>query len=189
VNTVTTGVQIFPHIAVEPDGDFQVVWIDIYGAAPELSDVFGQRYDRAGAPRGGDFLVNTYTTSFQGYFGGADVAADREGRFVVVWWSFGEDGSYTGIFGQRYDAAGTRQGAPFQVNTYTTGGQSDMTESPTAATATVSSRRGTTVTVTRSGWSSRSTRTPPTTRRYRMPPWTPPATSSWSGSAPSRTGT
>jgi hypothetical protein len=42
----------------------------------------------------------------------------------VVWASDGQDGSGWGIFGQRYDSAGTPQGAEFAVNTYTTDLQS-----------------------------------------------------------------
>jgi hypothetical protein len=40
-----------------------------------------------------------------------------------VWESFGQDGSYDGVFGQRYDSTGTALGSEFQVNTYTTGSQ------------------------------------------------------------------
>jgi hypothetical protein len=37
--------------------------------------------------------------------------------------SFGQDGSATGIYAQRYNAAGVAQGSEFRVNTYTTGDQ------------------------------------------------------------------
>ena len=62
-----------------------------------------------------------------------DAFADRErvgyrfsvrnpdGRFVVVWQQL--DGSYMGVFGRRFNAAGQPQGAEFRANTYTTGGQ------------------------------------------------------------------
>jgi hypothetical protein len=43
------------------------------------------------------------------------------GDFVVVWGS--DDGSSSGIFGQRFDAAGNRLGEEFQVNTFTAGVQ------------------------------------------------------------------
>jgi hypothetical protein len=54
-----------------------------------------------GQPVGPEFRVNTSTagnelsTSFA-------VAADASGAFVVVWDSDGQDGSYFGVFGQRY---------------------------------------------------------------------------------------
>jgi hypothetical protein len=48
------------------------------------------------------------------------VASDANGNFVVVWQSYLQDGSSSGIFGQRFNAAGLPQGAEFQVNSYTT---------------------------------------------------------------------
>jgi hypothetical protein len=47
------------------------------------------------------------------------VAADGDGDLVVVWHS-SQDGSATGIFGQRYSSNGMAEGTEFQVNTYTT---------------------------------------------------------------------
>jgi len=73
------------------------------------------------APIGSEFRVNSYTTGTQ-YF--PSVAADAGGNFVVVWQSNGQDGSGPGIFGRRYDAAGTPPGGPdFRVNSYTTTAQ------------------------------------------------------------------
>jgi hypothetical protein len=71
-------------------------------------------------PAGGEFQVNTYTTSSQRY---SAVATDATGDFVVVWQSLGQDGSDLGVFGKRYDSAGAVQGVEFQVNTYTTNAQ------------------------------------------------------------------
>ena len=66
-------------------------------------------------------VVNAYTTSAQGR---SSVAADGQGRFIVVWASNGQDGDGTGIFGRRFDADGAPLGDDFAVNTYTTGDQS-----------------------------------------------------------------
>jgi hypothetical protein len=52
------------------------------------------------------------------------VASDASGNFVVTWQSrSGQDGSDSGVFGQRLNASGVPQGGEFQVNTYTTYGQ------------------------------------------------------------------
>lgn len=67
-------------------------------------------------PVGSEFHVNTYTTDDQ-Y--ASSVAADAAGNFVVVWQSFGQDGSGLGVFGQRYDSTGLPVGSEFQVNTAT----------------------------------------------------------------------
>jgi len=67
-------------------------------------------------PVGSEFQANTYTTSHQDL---ASVAADANGNFVVVWESDGQDGDDEGIFGQRYDSAGSRLGSEFRVNSQT----------------------------------------------------------------------
>ena len=119
VNTYTTDRQWIQRPVMEPDGDFFVVWESnnqdgsSYGA-------FGQRYEASGAPRGGEFRINTYTTGLQGWPRGA---VGRRGDFVLVWGSV-EDGSGNSIHGRRYDTAGNPIGAEFQVNTFTTGQQS-----------------------------------------------------------------
>ena len=61
VNTYTTGRQKFPRAAMEPDGDFVVVWTS-QGRIGNGYGVFGQRFAASGAPRGGEFPINTYTT-------------------------------------------------------------------------------------------------------------------------------
>ena len=64
--------------------------------------------------------MNSYTTSNQI---SPSVAVDADGDFVIAWQSRDQDGSGYGVFAQRYNAAGTPQGAEFRVNTYTTGYQ------------------------------------------------------------------
>jgi hypothetical protein len=125
VNTYTTGSQTTPSVASTPDGRFVVAWSSQSGDGA-ASAVFAQRFDASGVPQGPEFRVNTYTTGAQV---SPAVAIDRVGNFVVAWTSNPQDGSLAGIFGQRFDAAGTAQGTEFRVNTHTTGYQS----SPAAA--------------------------------------------------------
>ena len=75
----------------------------------------------AQVPAGGEFRINTYTIGGQDLTGRPAMEAD--GNFVVVWQSFGQDGSALGIIGQRFAASGARRGNEFAVNTYTTGDQ------------------------------------------------------------------
>jgi hypothetical protein len=119
VNTYITNDQNNAAVAMDPDGNFVVVW---QSAGQDGSDtgVFGQRYAAGGAAVGGEFRVNTYRTSFQS---NPAVAMGAGGAFVVVWDSVDQDGSFDGIFGQRYDAAGAAVGSEFRVNTFTTGFQ------------------------------------------------------------------
>ena len=77
----------------------------------------------AQVPTGSQFQVNSYTTSSQA---SPDVAVAPDGDFVVVWQSFGSaygDTSTSSIQAQRHASDGTAVTAQFQVNTYTTGGQ------------------------------------------------------------------
>ena len=67
--------------------------------------------------QGSEFLVNTFTTSYQS---NSAVAIDADGDFVVTWHSDGQDGSGYGIYAQRYNASGVAQGSEFLVNTFTT---------------------------------------------------------------------
>lgn len=68
------------------------------------------------APAGAEFQVNTYTTGNQ-YI--PRVAMDPAGDSVVTWASYGQDGSGYGVYAQRYNAAGAKEGSEFQVNTTT----------------------------------------------------------------------
>lgn len=120
VNSYTTSHQQFPAVAADAAGNFVVVWASQGQEDPDFAGVFGQRYDTAGAPVGGEFQVNSFTTQIQSK---PALAMDDSGNFIVVWESNGQDGSVFGIFGQRFDASGVPQGAEFQVNTYTTGMQ------------------------------------------------------------------
>jgi hypothetical protein len=115
VNTYTTSAQSRPAVAVDPAGNFVVAWRSLLQDGSAYG-VFAQRYDAAGAPRGGEFRVNTYTLYNQE---SPAVASDSHGNFVVAWQSVSQDGSFTGVFAQRYDAAGVPRGAEFRVNTYT----------------------------------------------------------------------
>jgi hypothetical protein len=119
VNTYTTSYQDAPALAVDPSGNFVVVW-QSYGQDGDTFGVIGQRFDASGARRGGEFQVNTYTTGSQAL---PAVSTDANGNFIVVWSSFGQDGDGLGVFGQRFSAAGVRQGGEFRINAYTTGQQ------------------------------------------------------------------
>ena len=119
VNSHTPYSQRLGDVASDARGNFVVVWTS------ELQDgssqgVFGRRYNALGIPQGSEFQVNSYTTGNQA---GPAVASNAKGDFVVVWRSRHQDGSGSGIFGQRFDAVALPRGSEFQVNSYTTGEQ------------------------------------------------------------------
>ena len=115
VNVTTLGYQENPTPACLSGGDFVVVWSG--KGAGDASGIFGRRYDAAGSPLGGEFLINTQT----GYEQTLPAAtALPDGGFLVAWQSHGnQDGDASGIYAQRFDAGGAAAGGEFLVNTTT----------------------------------------------------------------------
>jgi len=132
VNSYTTNDQDHPSVASDSAGDVVVVWQG-FDASGVHRSVAGQRYDPSGSQIGGEFQVNT---SLPGPFEPLpSVASDHSGNFVVAWSrSYGSvSSSVSSIRGQRYNASGSPIGGEFQVNTYTTGGQSSPSVASDAA--------------------------------------------------------
>jgi hypothetical protein len=103
VNTYIESTQYYSDVATWSDGRFIVVWAssqdgDGYG-------IFGQRYNLDGTPAGNEFQINVYTKYTQ-YF--PAVATIPGEGFVVTWYSQAQDDSVSGVFAQRYDAAGNK---------------------------------------------------------------------------------
>jgi len=119
VNTTTAAFQQDPAVAMDATGNFVVVW-ESSGHDGNGKGIAAQRYAADGTAQGGELLVNTVVIGDQEE---PDAAMDANGNFVIVWESFGQDGDLYGLYGQRYDANGTAQGAEFPVNTETAGDQ------------------------------------------------------------------
>ncbi len=120
VNTFTTGNQGFADVARAPDGSFLLAWESGDDHDGDDFGIFAQRMSAAGAPLGAEFQVNTFFTGPQYE---PAIAAGPDGEYVVVWQSYGQDGSGFGIFGQRYDAGGMALGGEFPVNSFTVADQ------------------------------------------------------------------
>jgi hypothetical protein len=115
VNTFTGGQETEPSVAMDADGDFVISWRST-GHYDGASDVYLQRYNAEGVSQGSETRVNTFTAGFQS---NPSVAMDASGDFAVAWTSsIQDDDSGSGVFAQRYDAAGIPQGGEFQVNTF-----------------------------------------------------------------------
>ncbi|HEX8385762.1 MAG TPA: hypothetical protein VF576_06240, partial [Rubricoccaceae bacterium] len=112
--------QSAPSVSLDADGDFVVAWQTAGQDGAGLA-VFAQRYNAAAARQGGEFRVNTYTTSDQQ---NPSVDLDADGDFVVAWQSNGQDDFGLDVFAQRYSAGGVAQGSEFQVNTSSTNARS-----------------------------------------------------------------
>lgn len=121
VNSYTTDEQVRPSLAADATGAFVVVW-QSYAQDGAGWGIFGQRHDATGSATGPEFRMNTATASHQAY---PRIASSPGGEFLVVWDSFGQDGSSFGVFGRRYDSSGDANGPEFQINTQTGYSQSN----------------------------------------------------------------
>jgi hypothetical protein len=84
------------------------------GGGGELTSINGPRAEIGSAQRANQFTANDQQQPA--------VALNDQGDGVVVWESFGEDGSHFGVYARRY-RNGQAQGDAFRVNTFTTGRQ------------------------------------------------------------------
>ncbi|PHM10790.1 cadherin-like domain-containing protein, partial [Nostoc sp. 'Peltigera malacea cyanobiont' DB3992] len=94
VNTTTIGNQSNSTVAIDTDGDFVISW---QSDSQDGTDIYARRYNNLGVAQGGEFKVNTYTTSDQA---NPTVAMNAGGDFVVSWQSDGQDGFGNGIYAQ-----------------------------------------------------------------------------------------
>jgi Ca2+-binding RTX toxin-like protein len=113
LSATTTGARGLPTLAPLPDGGYVAVWMS--GAQDgDGQGIFQQVYDAAGNPlSGSDTQVNTYTTDRQG---DQDIAVLADGGWVVTWESEGQDGTYGGVYMQRYAADGSAFGSETRIN-------------------------------------------------------------------------
>jgi hypothetical protein len=121
VNTSTTDEEQDPAIAVGPLGHFVVTWsTDI-----PYPGIFAQRYASDGTAAGGEFRVDSGAEYYQTR---PSAAVGPQGDFVVAWSSSpyitppGSAGA--SVLGRRFASNGDPLGSEFQINTYTTDGQS-----------------------------------------------------------------
>lgn len=119
VNSYAASYQ-YSHIVTSlAGGGFVVVW-NSFGQDDGSEGVYGQVYNPDGSSKGGEFRINAYSTSYQSACG---VTSLGNGGFAVTWVSDGQDGDAGGVYGQVYNADGSKQGGEFRVNTYTLGDQ------------------------------------------------------------------
>jgi hypothetical protein len=110
VNATVTGRQDKSDVAIDADGDYVVVW-ESYAQDGSAWGVYG-RYNNSGN-WGNEFQINQFTNDKQIE---PKVAMDQVGNAVVVWSSFGQDGSGYGVYARRYSQTGAALSNEFQVN-------------------------------------------------------------------------
>ena len=117
INSSTGRWQRGPAVAAGTAGSFVVVWQSNHLDHPSYQ-VFGQRFNTAGARLGSEFAINNGCCGEN-----PTLAVDSAGNFVVAWNTYLGYGSNEGVFGRRFNSVGIPTGSAFQVNTYTPGAQ------------------------------------------------------------------
>jgi hypothetical protein len=124
VNADTSGnertAQAGGGLAASGRGDMVVAFSRRTADHPTESDLFARRFSFDGLPLGPEIPVNQYLPDDQGE---ADVAAGPDGRFLVVWQSFGQDGANDGIYARLFSPEGSPLTDEFLVNVVTRSGQ------------------------------------------------------------------
>jgi hypothetical protein len=125
VNDVGDGEQSHSAITALKGGGWVVTW-QTHDEHQDAFDIHQQVYDKSGNKIGNETPVNTVAASDQF---DADVAALKNGGWVVTWSSYGHKNDFSGIYQQIYKADGTALGGEHRVNTHTAGNQyrSDVT--------------------------------------------------------------
>lgn len=102
VNSATADLQRAPAVAIDPDGDYVIIWNNLLEVGGG-SGVYGQRYSSTGVPQQSVFHVNTSRAIEQA---NPQIAMDSDGDFVVAWEtdSDGSGNAGVGIFAQRFAA-------------------------------------------------------------------------------------
>jgi len=95
VNTIRTGAQQWPQVAMNDANEFVIAWEHNSGDPYTATDIFARRFAPEGRPRGGETRLNTYTPGRQRY---VDVAMSADGSFFATWESDGQDGSGYGVY-------------------------------------------------------------------------------------------
>jgi hypothetical protein len=121
VNSSTNGIQKEPAVAMDDAGNYVVVWTSQDDQDGDSGGIYAQRFNSNGVAQGAEIPVNTTTA---GYQGNPRVSMDADGDFVVTWVSQpAPRGDPYGVYAQRFNRSGAKQGAEFRVNPATIGFQ------------------------------------------------------------------
>ncbi|MEX0299534.1 MAG: calcium-binding protein, partial [Kordiimonas sp.] len=110
----------FADVAALKGGGFVVTWRTDNAADDFHEEIAAQVFNENGTTKGDQFIVNSVTDYEQIH---AEVAADDNGGFMIVWQTTVLVGSDTDISAQIFDANGNPVGDEIKVNTTTEGEQ------------------------------------------------------------------
>ncbi|MGA1866974.1 MAG: hypothetical protein ACMUJM_00355 [bacterium] len=101
-----------PSVAALNNGGFVVVWDIFSGLQKSGWDIYGQRFDAIGRKIGSWFSVNSYRKDVQFR---SKVIGSKDGGFIVIWMSHGQNGVSRSIIGQLFDEKGMKLGNEFII--------------------------------------------------------------------------
>jgi len=110
VNSYSPDAQLYPSAALTGDGACIIVWESTNFPEAGTKAICGQLYDSNGVEFGAEFVVDGGASVYR-Y---ADVAADANGNFAVVWM---QDKSSNSILGRLFKADGSAASDTFVVST------------------------------------------------------------------------
>ncbi len=119
VNNSVDGSQTGLRIAVLDDGGWVVTWTSD-GQDGSERGVYQQAFSADGQPAGTEAQVNSTTDNAQFE---QCITPLEGGGWVVVWQSYGQDGSGSGLYQQVFDASGNATGSETRVNGTTANSQ------------------------------------------------------------------
>src|SRR5262249_34963057 len=99
----------FNDVAADAAGNFIVIWTSVPGPNEPDAAVMAQRYNASGAPVGGNFEVNSYTTGAQA---SAGAAYQPDGSFVAAFFDYRTAGG--DLYAKPSDAGATPIGVEFR---------------------------------------------------------------------------
>jgi hypothetical protein len=119
INATAAGQQLRPAVAMDPAGNFVVVWQDDHNNNG-IYQIKARGFDAGGAPRIAQFTVNTTS---QGRQLSPDIAMRPNGDFVVVWEDDGNQNGFYQIRARGFNANGNQLFPRLTVNTDADGQQ------------------------------------------------------------------
>lgn len=121
VNSLTTGIQGIPSVAMAPDGKFVIAWLSNTGDSGGYN-IYAKQYNALGLPTSGDIQAHVNLTGSQT---DPAVAMADDGSFAVTWTHY--NGTDFDVRGSLFNSSGGSVQDDFLINTITTADQQAST--------------------------------------------------------------
>ena len=98
-----------PAVAIKTDGGCLITWSDNRNGG----EIYGQRYDKEGAPISENFIINDDTTGTQTY---PDIGIDEKDDFIITWQDNLNWDTHTDVYIQKVLSDGIMDGSNFKIS-------------------------------------------------------------------------